>query len=193
MRVIGLTGGVGAGKSRILDILQTEYGAEIIVADQVAHELMEPGHEGYEMVVRALGNSFLKPDGTIDRPLLSALIFHDQNALETMNGIIHPMVWKTVKDKISSSQADLIVVESAIMSPEQKEKYDEMWYVYTSEANRLQRLMKNRGYSPEHSKSIMANQSSETEFRNICDRVIDNNGSLDEVRAQIKAILKDRG
>ena len=102
MRVIGLTGGVGAGKSRILDILKTEYGAEIIVADQVAHELMEPGQGGYREVVRALGTSFLNPDGTIDRPLLSALIFHDRNALETMNGIIHPMVWKTIKDKISS-------------------------------------------------------------------------------------------
>ncbi|WP_303620502.1 dephospho-CoA kinase, partial [Hungatella hathewayi] len=110
MRVIGLTGGVGAGKSRILDILKTEYGAEIIVADQVAHELMEPGQGSYREVVRALGTSFLNPDGTIDRQLLSALIFHDRNALETMNGIIHPMVWKTIKDKISSSQADLIVV-----------------------------------------------------------------------------------
>ena len=132
VRVIGLTGGVGAGKSRILDILQTEYGAEIIVADQVAHELMEPWHEGYEMVIRALGNSFLKPDGTIDRPLLSALIFHDQNALETMNGIIHPMVWKTIKDKISSSQADLIVVESAIMGREQ----DDICLLYTSDTTR---------------------------------------------------------
>ena len=161
MRVIGLTGGVGAGKSRILDILQTEYGAEIIVADQVAHELMEPGHEGYEMVVRALGNSFLKPDGTIDRPLLSALIFHDQNALETMNGIIHPMVWKTIKDKICSSQADLIVVESAIMGREQDDIYDEMWYVYTSEENRIRRLKENRGYSRERSLIIMKNQLSD--------------------------------
>lgn len=193
MRVIGLTGGVGAGKSRILDILQTEYGAEIIVADQVAHELMKPGHEGYEMVVRALGNSFLKPDGTIDRPLLSALIFHDQNALETMNGIIHPMVWKTIKDKICSSQADLIVVESAIMGREQDDIYDEMWYVYTSEENRIRRLKENRGYSRERSLSIMKNQLSDEEFRELADRVIDNNGTVEEVKAGLEALLKDKG
>ena len=193
VRVIGLTGGVGAGKSRILDILQTEYGAEIIVADQVAHELMEPGHEGYEMVIRALGNSFLKPDGTIDRPLLSALIFHDQNALETMNGIIHPMVWKTIKDKICSSQADLIVVESAIMGREQDDIYDEMWYVYTSEENRIRRLKENRGYSRERSLSIMKNQLSDEEFRELADRVIDNNGTVEEVKAGLEALLKDKG
>lgn len=193
MRVIGLTGGVGAGKSRILDILQTEYGAEIIVADQVAHKLMEPGHEGYEMVVRALGNSFLKPDGTIDRPLLSALIFHDQNALETMNEIIHPMVWKTIKDKICSSQADLIVVESAIMGREQDDIYDEMWYVYTSEENRIRRLKENRGYSRERSLSIMKNQLSDEEFRELADRVIDNNGTVEEVKAGLEALLKDKG
>ncbi|WP_349770548.1 dephospho-CoA kinase [Hungatella effluvii] len=191
--MIGLTGGVGAGKSRILDILQTEYGAEIIVADQVAHELMKPGHEGYEMVVRALGNSFLKPDGTIDRPLLSALIFHDQNALETMNEIIHPMVWKTIKDKICSSQADLIVVESAIMGREQDDIYDEMWYVYTSEENRIRRLKENRGYSRERSLSIMKNQLSDEEFRELADRVIDNNGTVEEVKAGLEALLKDKG
>ena len=154
---------------------------------------MEPGHEGYEMVVRALGNSFLKPDGTIDRPLLSALIFHDQNALETMNGIIHPMVWKTIKDKISSSQADLIVVESAIMGREQDDIYDEMWYVYTSEENRIRRLKENRGYSRERSLSIMKNQLSDEEFRELADRVIDNNGTVEEVKAGLEALLKDKG
>ena len=193
MRVIGLTGGVGAGKSRILDILQTEYGAEIIVADQVAHELMEPGQGGYREVVRALGTSFLNPDGTIDRPLLSTLIFHDRNALETMNGIIHPMVWKTIKDKICSSQADLIVVESAIMGREQDDIYDEMWYVYTSEENRIRRLKENRGYSRERSLSIMKNQLSDEEFRELADRVIDNNGTVEEVKAGLEALLKDKG
>ncbi|WP_418577105.1 dephospho-CoA kinase [Hungatella sp.] len=193
MRVIGLTGGVGAGKSRILDILKTEYGAEIIVADQVAHELMEPGQGGYREVVRALGTSFLNPDGTIDRPLLSALIFHDRNALETMNGIIHPMVWKTIIDKISSSQADLIVVESAIMGREQDDIYDEMWYVYTSEENRIRRLNENRGYSRERSLSIMKNQLSDEEFRELADRVIDNNGTVEDVKAGLEAILKDKG
>ena len=186
----GLTGGVGAGKSRILDILKTEYGAEIIVADQVAHELMEPGQGGYREVVRALGTSFLNPDGTIDRPLS---VSYTHLTLETMNGIIHPMVWKTIKDKISSSQADLIVVESAIMGREQDDIYDEMWYVYTSEENRIRRLNENRGYSRERSLSIMKNQLSDEEFRELADRVIDNNGTVEDVKAGLEAILKDKG
>lgn len=110
-----------------------------------------------------------------------------------MNGIIHPMVWKTVKDKISSSQADLIVVESAIMGREQDDIYDEMWYVYTSEENRIRRLKENRGYSRERSLSIMKNQLSDEEFRELADRVIDNNGTVEEVKAGLEALLKDKG
>lgn len=193
MKVIGLTGGVGAGKSRILAILKEDYGAELIITDEVAHELMEPGQPGYEAVTRALGGGFLKPDGTIDRPELSKLIFEDRRALQTMNGIIHPMVWKMVKDKISSSQADLIVVESAIMSKEQAGFYDEMWYVDTSEENRIRRLFENRGYSRERSLSIMKNQPSDQEFKSIATRVIDNNGTIEEVRARLETILKNRG
>ena len=103
------------------------------------------------------------------------------------------MVWKTVKDKISSSQADLIVVESAIMGREQDDIYDEMWYVYTSEENRIRRLKENRGYSRERSLSIMKNQLSDEEFRELADRVIDNNGTVEEVKAGLEALLKDKG
>ena len=110
-----------------------------------------------------------------------------------MNGIIHPMVWKTIKDKICSSQADLIVVESAIMGREQDDIYDEMWYVYTSEENRIRRLKENRGYSRERSLSIMKNQLSDEEFRELADRVIDNNGTVEEVKAGLEALLKDKG
>lgn len=103
------------------------------------------------------------------------------------------MVWKTIKDKISSSQADLIVVESAIMGREQNDIYDEMWYVYTSEENRIRRLKENRGYSRERSLSIMKNQLSDEEFRELADRVIDNNGTVEEVKAGLEALLKDKG
>ena len=103
------------------------------------------------------------------------------------------MVWKTIKDKICSSQADLIVVESAIMGREQDDIYDEMWYVYTSEENRIRRLKENRGYSRERSLSIMKNQLSDEEFRELADRVIDNNGTVEEVKAGLEALLKDKG
>lgn len=193
MRVIGLTGGVGAGKSRILNILKEEYGAEVFVTDEVAHELMEPGRPGYEAVVRTFGGGFLNRDGSVDKKKLADLIFHDEEKLKIMNSIIHPMVWKTIEEKISASHSALIVVESAIMDKKQGGPYDELWYVYTSEENRVRRLMENRGYTEEHSRSIMKNQYSDEQFRSICDRVIDNNGTVEEVRAALKAILKDRG
>ncbi|GLC82059.1 dephospho-CoA kinase [Lacrimispora brassicae] len=193
MRVIGLTGGVGAGKSMVLSILKEEYGGEVIKADEVAHQLMEPGEEGYLAVTEALGKGFLNPDGTIDRKVLAALIFQDDRARKTVDDIIHPMVWKTINDKISASQAGLIVVEFAIINEKSDDSWDEMWYVRTSKENRIRRLAENRGYTREHSERIIASQSSESEFLSRCTRVIENNGSVEEVRSQLAEILKSRG
>lgn len=185
MRVIGLTGGVGAGKSLVLSILKKDYGAEVIKADEVAHELMEPGKEGYLAVTRALGEGIQKPDGTIDRKALAARIFQDDHARKTVDDIIHPMVWKTIRNKISASQARLIVVEFAIMDEKMDGIWDEMWYVRTSKENRIRRLAENRGYTRDHSERIMASQASESEFLDRCTRVIRNDGSVEEVRNQL--------
>lgn len=193
MRVIGLTGGVGAGKSLVLSILEEEYGAQVIKADEVAHELMEPGKEGYLAVKTALGEDLLKPDGTIDRKALAARIFEDDSARKTVDGIIHPMVWKTIRDKIATSQAGLIVVEFAIMNENMDDSWDEMWYVHASKENRIRRLAETRSYTREHSERIIASQASEAEFLNRCTRVIENNGSMEEVKQQLAKLLKSRG
>lgn len=190
MRVIGLTGGVGAGKSLVLHILKEEYGAEVIEADEVARELMDPGREGYLAIIEALGDSLLKGDGTVDRQHLAARIFQDENVRKTVNGIIHPLVWKTISDKISASQAGLIVVEFAIMGEKADNSYDELWYVHASEPNRIRRLTENRGYTRERSEKIIASQASESEFLARCDRVVENNGSIEEVKGQLAEILK---
>lgn len=192
MRVIGLTGGVGAGKSLILHILKEEYGAETVKADEVARELMEPDKKGYLALVKALGNSFLKPDGTIDRPVLAKLIFQDENARNTVDAIIHPLVWKTIRDKILTSQALLIVVEFAIMG-EKDDIYDEMWYVHASKPNRISRLAKTRGYTKGRSESMIKSQASEADYMTRCDRIIENNGSIEDVRNQLAGILKNKG
>lgn len=193
MRVIGLTGGVGAGKSLILSILENEYGAEVIKADEVARELMEPGKEGYELIVTALGDGILKPDGFIDRNILSQCIFQDARIRDTVDRIIHPLVWKFIRDKISSSQAGLIVVEFAIMGEKSDIGYDEMWYVYASKETRIRRLFENRGYEKEYSERIMASQAAESEYLDRCDRVIKNDGSTEDIRNQLAQILKNRG
>lgn len=190
MRVIGITGGVGAGKSRILDILKEEFGAHVIQADVVAKELEEPGQPGYKQLLETFGKGILSEDGTIDRTAFAEMIFSDELAIRQVNAIIHPMVWQTVKEQIAKSHAALVAVEAALFDERSREACEELWFVDTSEENRIRRLFKNRGYSREKSLSIMGNQPSRENFLDLADQVIDNNGTPEEVRRQIRQILK---
>ena len=188
-RIIGITGGVGAGKRSVLEILKTKYGAKILLADLVAHELMEPGSEGLKRVVDALGNSFLKGDGSVDIKALSVLLFRDPQALKQVNAIIHPMVWEYMKSSARESEQSLIVIEAAVFDTAPAGLFDEIWYVYTSEENRIQRLMESRGYTREKCESIIKRQDSEAAYRKMADRMIDNNKTAKETEQQIKEIL----
>lgn len=189
MKIIGVTGGVGSGKSRILDILKEEYGAQIVQADDLAKQLMEPGEEGYQKLIAVYGAQFLNGDGSIDRPSLAKLMFHDPSVLETVNGIIHPLVWNCIREWIDQSKSPLLVVEAALPDENQRDIYTELWYVYTSEENRMKRLLKGRGYTREKSRQVMDHQLTEQQFRAIADVVIDNNGSLLETGRQIASQL----
>lgn len=191
MRVIGITGGVGSGKSGILAVLREEFGAKLLIADEMAHEAMEPGRESYRRITEALGTDFLAPDGTIDRKRLAELIFKDKEALETMNSIVHPAVWDAIAAEIDGAKEGLVAVEAALFDEEHNQMFDEVWYVFTSEENRIRRLREGRGYSREKCLSIMKNQKPEEAFRAMADRVIDNNGSLEDARRQIENILKE--
>jgi len=193
MKVIGLTGGVGAGKSLVLTILRTKYNAEVMEADKVAHELMEPGEEGYFRIKETFGEAILNSDGTINRTALGKVIFDNESAREQINSMIHPLVWKRIRQKISASQAGLIVVEFAIMGEEAEDNYDEMWYVHASEEVRMRRLLKNRGYSKERSEKMIRSQASEQEYARRCDRIIENHGSVKDLEDQLAEILKSRG
>lgn len=190
MKVIGITGGVGAGKSRILAILQEEYDARLIQADEVAKDLEKPGQPGYERLVAAFGPSLLAEDQTIDRRRLAELIFHDPQALKQVNDIIHPLTWAAIKAQIYDSDANLIAVEAALFNRQSREICKELWYVDTSVENRIRRLMESRGYSREKCCRMMDSQPSREEFLALADRVIDNNVTLAEVRQQIKQILE---
>lgn len=188
-KIIGITGGVGAGKSSVLEVLKNTFGAKIILADLVAHDLMEPGSRGLKKVTDALGTSFLNPDGSVDKKALADLIFHDKKALKTMNGIIHPLVWETIENEALAAEEALVVVEAAVFDTAPKDLFDEMWYVYTTEEKRILRLMESRGYTREKCESIISRQDSERTYRMRCDRVVDNNGGKEEIKAQIEEIL----
>ena len=187
--IIGITGGVGAGKSSVLDILRHKFGAKVILADLVAHDLMEPGMDGLKRVTDALGTSFIQEDGSVNRQKLAEIIFHDAQALATMNSIIHPMVWEYIQNEALTCEEQLVIVEAAVFDTAPQGLFNEMWYVYTTEENRISRLMASRGYSKEKCMSIIEKQDSEEEFRARCGRVIDNNGSSEETEMQIKEIL----
>ena len=188
-KIIGITGGVGAGKSTVLTVLREDFGARVILADLVAHDLMEPGKEGLARVVEALGDSFLLPDGSVDRKALAEIIFRDASALDTMNRIIHPMVWETITKEALSCEEKLVIVEAAVFDTAPQGLFDEMWYVYTTKENRILRLMESRGYTKEKCENIIAKQDTEEMYRSRCQRVIDNNGTAEDTKVQIEEIL----
>lgn len=190
MKIIGITGGVGAGKSRVLEILKNEYGACIIKADEVAHKIMEPGNAAYEEIVKRFGEIFLNEDKTIDRAKMADIIFNDKDVLTQINEITHPLVWNAIKKEIDECSSSIAAVEAALLEKECDDIYDELWYVYTLRENRIQRLCESRGYSREKSESIMSNQPSDEIFRESCSRIIDNNGTEEELSRQIALILK---
>lgn len=191
MKVIGITGGVGSGKSEVLGILERDFGAELLIADEIAHQVMEPGMPAYRRIVEALGTDFLSGNGRIDRKALAKRLFGDGEALGTVNAIVHPAVWKAIEDGIRCSRKELVIVEAALFDEEHNRLFDEVWYIFTSEENRVSRLMASRGYSREKCLDIMKNQKSEAEFRAMADRVIDNNKTVADVRRQIETILKE--
>lgn len=188
-KIVGITGGVGAGKSSVLAILKDSFDAKVILADLVAHDLMEPGSEGLNRVTEALGTSFIREDGSVDRKALAEIIFHDAKALETMNSIIHPMVWETIREEALKCEESLVIVEAAVFDTAPEGLFDEMWYVYTTEENRILRLMESRGYTREKCESIIAKQDSEEQYRNRCGRVLDNNGTAEDIKRQLEEIL----
>ena len=188
-KLIGITGGVGAGKSSVLNILRTDYHARIILADEVAHMLMEPGSEGLSQVTKALGTGFLLADGSVDKKALAELMFHDKKVLDTINRIVHPLVWAAIKKEAAQAQEALIVIEAAIFDTAPEGYFDEIWYVDTNRENRIRRLMERRGYTREKCESIMSEQDTEEEYRRMCQRVLDNNHGREEMKAQLREIL----
>ncbi len=188
---IGITGGVGAGKSTILKILKDKYDAHLIMADDVAKDLMCKGKSAYRKIIQTFGDEILGEDQEIDRQKLSAIVFQDDEKLLALNQIVHPLVKKAIikeKNEICKKYPEkLIVLEAALLIEDgYPEILDELWAVIADKEVRIQRLMDNRGYSREKSESIIAAQLSDEEFREACSFVIDNSGSLSESERQIE-------
>lgn len=195
MKFIGITGGVGAGKSKILNYIKSHYRCEIYLADEAAHLVKIPGTECYRALVELLGTEILSADGQIDKPAMADKIFKDPALLQKVNNIIHPAVKNYLLRKYEEAKnredVELFFVEAALLIEcGYGQLVDEMWYIYAEESVRRVRLEKLRGYSEEKIKQIMGQQLSEEDFRKNCDFVIDNSGSFEETRRQIEKKLE---
>ena len=183
MKVLGITGGVGAGKSTVLMYLKEHYGARVIQADQVGHLLQRPHESCYRRIVELFGTTVLNADGTISRPKLGAIVYADPQKMTRLNAIMHPSIRRWIKSEVEAEQkrgcVPFVTVEAALLLEDHYDEIcDEIWYVHTDDAVRIKRLQESRGYSEEMCRRIMANQKNECDFRAACQLVIDNSSDI---------------
>lgn len=193
MKVIGITGGVGSGKSAVLTYLNTKYGAVICQLDDVAKKLQKKGTHCYQSIIEAFGEQILAPSGELDRKALGKIVFQNEEQLQKLNAIVHPEVKRVVQEEIAKREEELnplFVIEAALLPTAGYEKIcDEMWYIYTEESVRRERLKCSRGYTEEEITNMMQSQPEEFVFRQLCDVVLDNSGSFEETKKQIGELL----
>ncbi|MDE7477042.1 MAG: dephospho-CoA kinase [Lachnospiraceae bacterium] len=196
MKIIGITGGVGAGKSKVLAYIEAHYPCRIIRADEAAHLLYEPGQECYQELVGLFGNMILNSDNTINKSKMAEIIFRDKVLLESVNKIVHPAVKRYILEQIAyekeKGEADYFFIEAALLIEERYDQIvDAMWYIHSDRAVREKRLAQNRHYSAQKTAGIMQGQLSEDEFRKHCQVVITNNGDLEETYKQVYNVLNN--
>ena len=196
MKVIGITGGVGCGKSEVLSYIAAHYKCKVYLADKVAAQLQKKGNTCHERLVELLGEEILGVDGEIDRPAMARIIFADDGLLQEVNHIVHPLVYDFILEEIKrereKGELELFFIEAALLiEAGYKTVVDEMWYIYSTQEVRRKRLEDSRGYSRKKITDIMESQLSEEEFRKNCDYVIDNSGSLEVTHQTIKKRLEE--
>lgn len=190
--VIGIMGGIGSGKSTVLDYLEKKYDALIIQSDLVAKEIMSKGHSVCEKVLKVFPE--VDRDGYIDRDKLSHIVFQDKEKLEILNQITHPGTIAEICQRIENNPKKLIIVESALLVGSGIEKKcDELWFIYCEKEERIHRLMKSRGYSRQKALDIINSQPSEEEYNFFADEYIDNTGSEERTQEQIDFAMNKEG
>lgn len=194
MKVYGITGGAGTGKSEVIKMLQQNFGGCVIMSDEVARELMQKGNISYQLIVEYFGRDILMDDGEIDRKKLADHVFNNKEALEKVNSMTHPYVKDEIRKLIAEAEASgecrFVALESAILLECGYEDIcDEFWYVYTKPEIRRQRMKETRNYSDEKVDSVMRNQQPDEVFFEQCSFVIKNNTTLSDVYAQLKKKL----
>lgn len=196
MKIIGITGGIGSGKSCVLTIMEETYNAVICQTDVVAHRLQKKDEECYRKIVEEFGNAILGEDREIDRKKLGGIVFRDVDKLQKLNEIVHPAVKIQVKEEIEEARkknCKIFLIESALLLEDHYEEIcDELWYIYANETVRRERLKTSRLMTNEKIDLVMKSQASEETFRKYCHRVIDNSGTIEETKKQIEQAVNRR-
>ena len=189
---IGLTGGIGAGKSAVARLL-AGHGAVVIDADAVAREVVEPGSRGLDAVVAEFGPQVRGADGRLDRARLASIVFADTGARRRLNAIVHPLVGKRTAELLAAAPPQAVVVHDVplLVENDLARHYDLVLVVEAAEPARLARLAE-RGIPPEQARARMAAQASDADRRAAADAVIGNDGTLADLAAEVDAVWRDR-
>jgi len=190
VKIIGLAGGIGSGKSTAARLL-AELGAVVIDLDKTGNEALKKGGGAYQNAVREFGEGIVGENGEINRAKLSEIVFNDREALKRLNKIMHPEIDKTVDKKIREYRRQgvkVLVLEAAVMLEAARAwQADEIWVTVANEKTVLERLKARSGYSEEDVKARIRSQITNEQRIKQADVVINNDGTLDELKAKVKA------
>jgi dephospho-CoA kinase len=192
--VIGLSGGIGSGKSTVASIL-AELGAHVIDADRIGHEVYRPGTDGFRRVVEEFGPGIVGADGTIDRAALGRIVFADPAALGRLNAIVHPLIVEELARRVAAAREGErpIVVEAAILAEAGwRSLFDRLWVVSVRPETAIARVVASRGLTRADVEHRIAAQMPDAERRRLADVVIENEGDLAELRARVEDAWKHR-
>lgn len=195
MYIIGVTGGVGCGKSEVLRYLSEKWGVRILQLDLIGHSLLEPDSPCYKRIADLFGPAAVNADGTLNRGVIGESVFHDEAMRQALDDILHPAIRRktdAILKQLREEGVPAAAVEAALLL---EAKYDaicdETWYIYADESVRTGRLILSRGYSEERIRGMMAAQMKEEEFRAACSFVIDNSGAFERTERQIDGRMRD--
>jgi dephospho-CoA kinase len=193
---IGLTGGIGSGKSTVA-VLLVELGARLIDADKIGHEIYLPETPGWSRVVEAFGREILATDGTIDRRVLGARVFADPNALRELNAIVHPLIAKEIRSRIDAfrnqdSRTPVVVEAAVLVEAGWHELVDQVWLVVATRELAIERLLASRPLALEDIERRISSQLSDAERERVADVVLRNAGSLAELRAAVRQAWQEQ-
>lgn len=185
---VGLTGGIGAGKSTVADLF-SQKGAVVIRSDELARQVIEPQTPGFQQVLDRFGKEFVNSEGYIDRAKLAQIVFQDDAALKDLENIIHPLVRSKTNQIIAQHTSETIIVNEIplLLEKRMESLFDFLVIVISSEKNRLERLTQ-RGLNTEQAVVRMAKQVSDDERKAAADFLIVNDGNLDQLEADVEKI-----